>query len=131
MRWRHAIEEQRQEGTGSWLTCTGCHETEDGHSVGYYPTSRLFQCKVGGGCSECGGLGVVWDDTEWNEFAQWAIEQAQYAASIKVMRRRLAWLLTTVQHDLPNHPGYSDSDGDWDAAGLIESVSSVLAECYP
>ncbi|RYE55152.1 MAG: hypothetical protein EOP20_10795 [Hyphomicrobiales bacterium] len=131
MTWRRAIEEQRREGTGSWLTCTGCHETEDGYDVGHYPTSRLFQCKVGGGCSECGGLGVIWDSTDWSDFAQWSTERDRHVAAVKIMRRRLAWLLTTVQHDLPCHPGYSDSDGSWDAADLIESVRNLLAESYP
>lgn len=54
-----------EEGDGGaacgWRPCTGCHETEDGYSVGHYPHSPVFGCEVGSGCSECGGLGVVWE----------------------------------------------------------------------
>lgn len=45
----------------AWRSCTGCLESEDGHSVGHYPYSDVFGCLVGGGCHECGGLGVVWE----------------------------------------------------------------------
>lgn len=47
---------------GRWYSCTGCHETEDGHPVGGpYPYSELFRCHLGSGCHECGGLGAVWE----------------------------------------------------------------------
>jgi hypothetical protein len=45
-----------------WETCSGCHESEDGHDVGEYTFSEIFQCKQGSGCHECGGIGVVWSD---------------------------------------------------------------------
>lgn len=50
-----------------WRSCTGCHETNEGAETGYYPYSKMFGCYVGGGCSECGGLGVVWE--HWSEEA--------------------------------------------------------------
>lgn len=59
------VKAQLEEGGGIWRTCTGCHESEDGHDVGHYPHSRTFGCKIGGGCHECGGLGVIWDDTDY------------------------------------------------------------------
>ena len=39
-------------GCGCWVTCTGCHESEDGYDVGHYPFSEILGCKIGGGCSE-------------------------------------------------------------------------------
>lgn len=42
-----------------WMPCTGCYDTEDGHPTAHYRHSRVFGCDVGSGCSECGGLGVV------------------------------------------------------------------------
>lgn len=50
-----------------WLTCSGCHETEDGHDMGHYPYSPALQCKLGSGCIECGGLGAIWDTTDYEE----------------------------------------------------------------
>ncbi len=48
-----------------WRSCTGCHETNEGAETGHYPYSKMFGCHVGSGCSECGGLGVVWE--HWSE----------------------------------------------------------------
>lgn len=44
-----------------WKSCTGCLETSDGYHCGTYPYSDTFKTHVGPGCSECGGLGVVWE----------------------------------------------------------------------
>lgn len=43
---------------GTWRTCTGCHESNEGHPTG--PHSLAFDCTVGEGCFECGGIGVIW-----------------------------------------------------------------------
>ena len=63
------VKERITEGDGIWMTCTGCHESEDGYDVGYYPYSEAFGCKLGGGCSECGGIGAVWDTTDYGAMA--------------------------------------------------------------
>lgn len=43
---------------GQWTTsCSGCHETEDGHNVGHYDWDAKANCYVGAGCSECGFTG--------------------------------------------------------------------------
>lgn len=56
------IKEVQQETEGGyWASCSGCHEMEDGHDVGEYPYSEVFKSKVGSGCRECGGLGVIWN----------------------------------------------------------------------
>lgn len=62
------------EQAGFWRSCSGCHETEDGYDVGHYPHSQLFNCKVGAGCSECGGIGVVWDNTDYEDLARFMAE---------------------------------------------------------
>ena len=54
-------EESLNEAACGWRSCTGCHETNEGYETGRYPYSAMFGCHVGHGCSECGGLGVVWD----------------------------------------------------------------------
>lgn len=59
------ITEQLKEGNGFWHSCSGCYETEDGHPVGSYPYSSTMKCTLGAGCSECGGLGAVWDNNDY------------------------------------------------------------------
>jgi hypothetical protein len=71
------------EGDGNWVSCTGCYETEDGHPVGDYPHSPVFNCAVGGGCGECGGLGVVWDTTDWDDFTSWCLEQERTRETVR------------------------------------------------
>lgn len=62
------------EGDGWWQSCSGCLECEDGHPIGDYPYSDAFKCQVGGGCGDCGGLGVTWHDARG--LAEWCEEQA-------------------------------------------------------
>lgn len=82
------VAETLASGDGFWRSCSGCHETEDGHPVGHYPFSAILNCDLGGGCSECGGIGAVWDDTDYGEMADaWdaqeiAREQAEAQAPI-------------------------------------------------
>lgn len=51
---------------GFWESCTGCHECNEGVPTGQW--SALFGCYMGGGCSECGGIGVKWDNTDYAKF---------------------------------------------------------------
>jgi len=60
-----AIKERLAEGDGIWMTCSGCHDSVDGHDVRHYPHSYVFGCKLGSGCSECGGIGAIWDTTDY------------------------------------------------------------------
>jgi hypothetical protein len=66
---------------GRWISCSGCYETEDGHPVGDYPHSPILGCALGGGCSECGGLGAVWDTTDYAAFAEELMEARPQDAS--------------------------------------------------
>lgn len=56
---RTCSEEVSNGAACGWMPCTGCYDTEDGHPTAHYRHSRVFGCDVGSGCSECGGLGVV------------------------------------------------------------------------
>lgn len=63
---RRVVEEQ----DGFWKSCSGCHETVDGQETGRFPYSRIFQCHLGFGCRECGGIGAVWDNTDYEDMAR-------------------------------------------------------------
>lgn len=69
------VKEQLEEGGGFWHPCSGCHETEDGHPVGNYAYSEFFKCELGKGCSECGGIGAVWDNTDYDEMYKPTMEE--------------------------------------------------------
>jgi hypothetical protein len=56
-----------KEGCGAWRSCSGCHELNEGHDTG--PYSHTFRCALGHGCSECGGIGAVWDTTDYQALA--------------------------------------------------------------
>ena len=66
-----AVKEQVEEGSGFWRSCSGCYDTEDGRPTGHYPHSKTFECALGSGCGECGGLGAVWDNTDYADMADW------------------------------------------------------------
>lgn len=55
------VAEMIDEG-GAWRACSGCQEGEDGYiSARDYPYSAVYRCQPGGGCTECGGIGVIWE----------------------------------------------------------------------
>lgn len=39
------------------VTCSGCHESEDGHAVGSYDFDKKNKIPLGAGCDECGHTG--------------------------------------------------------------------------
>lgn len=45
---------------GFWRSCSGCYTTNEGYPTA--PRDPVFKCELGLGCSECGGIGAVWDD---------------------------------------------------------------------
>ncbi|MES2157511.1 MAG: hypothetical protein V4512_06875 [Pseudomonadota bacterium] len=58
---------------GFWRSCTGCHETFEGRSVGSYPWNAAMKCELGSGCRECGGIGATWDDTDYSDMAEFML----------------------------------------------------------
>lgn len=63
------------EESGFWKSCSGCHETNEGASTGWYSVHPFFKCEQGAGCGECGGIGVIWDDTDYEDMAKWMREE--------------------------------------------------------
>lgn len=61
------IAEQLNENVGAWCSCSGCHEMNEGHPTG--PWSDILKCNLGFGCRECGGIGAVWDSTDYSELS--------------------------------------------------------------
>ncbi len=55
------------EDCGAWVSCTGCYATDEGYPTA--STDPVFGCALGMGCRECGGLGAVWDPTDWSTLA--------------------------------------------------------------
>ena len=76
--WVARIGEILDEGDGFWRSCSGCHELNDGAPTGSY--SAAFRTHVGVGCSECGGLGVVWDTTDYAHMGDWLAREGGFAA---------------------------------------------------
>lgn len=80
-----SVAEVMQEDGGCWSACSGCQESVDGYvSSRDYPYSPIFKCQPGGGCGECGGIGVIWQDGDFlasygdalsNEPDQWMLAQ--------------------------------------------------------
>lgn len=61
-----------EEESGHWRECSGCYETEDGYPVGTYPYSFALKCHLGRGCSECGGIGAIWDSSDYRDYAEFS-----------------------------------------------------------
>lgn len=61
------------EGAGNWMSCSGCHELNDGYPTG--PYSPALKCHLGLGCTECGGLGAIWDTTDYAAMGDWLAKE--------------------------------------------------------
>ena len=44
----------------------------------------------------------------------------------RVIAWRLAWLYTEFETVFPNHPGYSDSEGSWDAVPFLRDLRAAI-----
>lgn len=64
-RVRQRARDRIVERDGLWRSCTGCYETNEGYDTA--PRDPDFGVPLGGGCSECGGIGAVWDTTDYAE----------------------------------------------------------------
>ncbi len=93
-------------GKGIWRTCTGCHESNEGYPTG--PFSDTLKCYLGGGCFECGGIGAVWDTTDYEDMGNYIALSAQvqdvtWSPAIKAIaaerRRQVESEGWTPEHD--------------------------------
>ncbi len=67
------VAEASEDGKGFWKSCCGCHETNEGVPTG--PLHPVLKCCVGGGCAECGGIGAIWDTTDYADMGDWLVKQ--------------------------------------------------------
>lgn len=100
------VAEVVKEYGGAWVPCSGCQESVDGYvSTRDYPRSEIFQCQPGGGCGECGGIGAIWDTTDWEGFAEWSLAEdkreaaaiATRDADIDQLRAKLALTMVALE----------------------------------
>lgn len=69
------VKETLEEGGGIWRECTGCYETNEGYPPQGAYFSKVFKCYLGNGCDECGGIGAIWDTTDYEELAKFMMEE--------------------------------------------------------
>ena len=69
------VKETLEEGVGMWRECTGCYETNEGYPPKGAYFSKVFKCYLGNGCDECGGIGAIWDNTDYEEMAKFMMEE--------------------------------------------------------
>lgn len=61
-----AVSEAMEDNGGCWVSCSGCHELNEGVPTG--PFSDAMKCHLGIGCRECGGIGAIWDTTDYSDY---------------------------------------------------------------
>lgn len=83
------VREEMAAGSGFWSSCSGCYDTDDGHPTGNYSYSTVFGCALGSGCSECGGIGAVWDNTDYEAMARDWDKDAAPASAQPVLPEKL------------------------------------------
>lgn len=69
-------------GKGVWRSCSGCHETNEGVPLG--PYSSILKCHLGGGCFECGGIGAIWDTTDYADMGRFMAEDTSALPAVKL-----------------------------------------------
>lgn len=79
------ISEALAEGTGAWRSCSGCHELNEGHATGEW--SDVLKCHLGLGCRECGGIGAIWDNTDYSLVNQQAPVVSDEAERFRLLAR--------------------------------------------
>lgn len=121
------VHEQIKEGAGFWRSCSGCYETEDGHPVGSYPYSKVLECPLGNGCSECGGIGAIWDNNDYEEMARdWDVETAApQAADTDKVREASAW--EALRADVLHGVDGLDNDQVNTVLGMIDYYTPTVS----
>lgn len=109
-------------GKGLWRTCTGCHESNEGYPTG--PYSALMKCHLGGGCFECGGIGAVWDTTDYEDMGRYLAETGWEAEEKLTVEE--AWTILCETPDITSPEEYPDH-----ALITMEQLGSFMARALP
>lgn len=123
------VEECRLGDTGGfWRSCTGCHETNEGYETGWYPYSSEFKCYLGGGCSECGGIGAIWDTTDYEDFANYLASKSisEFEEGKLSGLEEARQVALEEYHNALNHL----KKGNFDEAPLLESFANGVQHAY-
>src|SRR5687768_12095328 len=78
------VKDAMDDGNGFWRSCSGCHEFNDGYPTG--PHSSALRCCLGVGCFECGGIGAVWDNTDYSDYGSEGIGELVHASAVAAER---------------------------------------------
>lgn len=128
------------QGYGHWRTCSGCYESEDGYPNGHYPRSDVLGCTLGAGCSECGGIGAVWDNIDYGAMAD-EMHAEDRRATDRETPGQAAWRFTQSVADsdsvmctyaAPEFDDLNDDGKQWIRAIVRETVerSAQAAETF-
>ncbi|MCO5077310.1 MULTISPECIES: MazG-like family protein [unclassified Chelatococcus] len=90
-----SVKSASEDGRGFWRSCSGCHELNDGCPTGRY--SKALSCHLGLGCHECGGIGAIWDTTDYSDFGRYLsqeckpdVEAAPFASLVSLRAANVA-----------------------------------------
>jgi hypothetical protein len=122
------VAEIMREDGGCWHACSGCQESVDGCvSFNDYPYSEVFQCQPGGGCSECGGIGVLWEDGAFlSGYADAALTANEAPSAVGGVDRMREAALVCHQIVKKYSARVTASAGDDDYAA---TACTIAAEC--
>lgn len=95
------VEEAIKEGGGFWKSCTGCYETNEGHPPTGAFFSPVFKCHMGRGCSECAGIGAIWDDTDYEAMAD---HMMNFDAPQPAQQRHISYVCPQCYWSLDEQP---------------------------
>lgn len=120
-----AVAEAMDGDAGRWKACCGCYETCDGHPVGNYPYSAVLKCDLGGGCRECGGLGAIWDTTDYADMGDCLARglDASAPAEVEGLADELAEMIDQAHADLDAE--FADAEHTGERPDLQDSETMV------
>jgi hypothetical protein len=119
------ISEALDEGDGFWRSCSGCHELNDGYPTGEY--SAVFRTHIGCGCSECGGLGVVWDDTDYADMGDFIAETDRAESEAATLRARVAKMEEALKY-IKREAGDRSEKAWFRLETIMDEASAALTE---
>lgn len=97
-----AVTDANDDNRGFWRSCSGCHELNEGIPTGPYHPG--LKCYIGLGCHECGGIGAIWDTTDYTNMGEFLDNNAPQAAPTseagELVRR-----VMTIRHNSGNTEG--------------------------